>query len=138
MRASCTRAQHLYASNTHSEKLSNPPPPPPRPGKIFPLLVHSVTQSYQAATRLDQEFHTNSTNQLTLNNIKGLVNNSQTASAICKRRHWGNKLHRRLNSTDQFINKTALVDLHGGQNISESLQDPDFSSATLWNVSPPR
>lgn len=80
----------------------------------------------------------NSTNQLTLNNIKGLVNNSQTASAICKRRRRGNKLHRRLNSTDQFINKTALADLHGGQNISERPQDPDFSSATLWNVSPPR
>lgn len=73
----------------------------------------------------------NSTNQLTLNNIKGLVNNSQTASAICKRRRRGNKLHRRLNSTDQFINKTALADLHGGQNISESPQDPDFFFCNL-------
>lgn len=40
----------------------------------FLLLVYSVTQSYQLATRLDLEFKMNSTNQLTHNNIKGPLN----------------------------------------------------------------
>lgn len=62
----CMQAPHTQSSLVIA--------PPPQKKKKILLFVYSVTQSYQLATRLDQEFKMNSTNQLTHNNIKGLLN----------------------------------------------------------------